>query len=352
MSFLDAMTCGLGAVILLYMIINAAVTREKNDVSQDLKAEVDRLEAQILEEQEYLVEARNTVNEITKDQVITQGLSRRLIEVLSESQEELATMEKTTLAKKEHVNKLAADLKSLEEDAKRLSAQTPSEEVPGDKVRAIIGDGDRQYLTGLKLGGRRTVILLDTSASMLDRTIVSIIRLRNLREDRRVKAPKWRRTLATVDWLTAQIPAESFFQIITFNEKSRQLNPKSDTWLPGQDADVLEEVNQSLAELVPRGGTSLHNAFDAVAAMSPRPDNLIIITDGLPTQGNTPPPKGTISAKKRLKLFVQASKKIPRGMPVNVILMPMEGDPMATSAFWKLAVSSRGSFMSPPKDWP
>ena len=39
-------------------------------------------------------------------------------------------------------------------------------------------------------------------------------------------------------------------------------------------------------------------------------------------------------------------------MPVNVILFPMEGDPMASPAFWKLAMASRGSFMTPSSAWP
>jgi hypothetical protein len=37
---------------------------------------------------------------------------------------------------------------------------------------------------------------------------------------------------------------------------------------------------------------------------------------------------------------------------VNVILLPMEGDPMAASAFWRLAQLTRGSFLSPAEDWP
>jgi len=35
-----------------------------------------------------------------------------------------------------------------------------------------------------------------------------------------------------------------------------------------------------------------------------------------------------------------------------VILAPMEGDPMAASALWQLAVSTRGSFLAPARDWP
>ena len=41
-----------------------------------------------------------------------------------------------------------------------------------------------------------------------------------------------------------------------------------------------------------------------------------------------------------------------RNIPVNVVLLPMEGDPMAASAFWKLAIATGGSYMSPSRDWP
>jgi hypothetical protein len=30
----------------------------------------------------------------------------------------------------------------------------------------------------------------------------------------------------------------------------------------------------------------------------------------------------------------------------------MEGDPMAASAFWRLAQTTRGSLISPAEDWP
>jgi len=35
-----------------------------------------------------------------------------------------------------------------------------------------------------------------------------------------------------------------------------------------------------------------------------------------------------------------------------VILMPMEGDPSAPSAYWLAARRTGGAFMSPSKDWP
>jgi hypothetical protein len=37
---------------------------------------------------------------------------------------------------------------------------------------------------------------------------------------------------------------------------------------------------------------------------------------------------------------------------VNVILLPMEGDPLAPGAFWTLARRTNGAFLSPARDWP
>ena len=104
---------------------------------------------------------------------------------------------------------------------------------------------------------------------------------------------------------------------------------------------------------MPKDGTSLENAFVAMNALNPRPDNVIMITDGLPTQGASAPLiRKTIDGDDRLKLFERAFAKYPRNVPFNVILMPMEGDPNAPSAFWVAARATGGSFLSPSKDWP
>jgi len=33
-------------------------------------------------------------------------------------------------------------------------------------------------------------------------------------------------------------------------------------------------------------------------------------------------------------------------------LLPMEGDAYAAATFWKLAVDTNGSFLTPARDWP
>lgn len=353
LAFLDAMTCGLGSVILLYMIINANVRVRADEAQHDLAAEVERLEELVLDGSLGLVRLRNSIEEVENDRTLSRGLARRLLEALEALRRELATMEESTLARREHVRRLQSDLKTLEDEARRLSAAQPDDEIPGDRTRAFVGDGDRQYLTGLKLGGDRIFILLDSSSSMLDETIVNVIRRRNLSDDRKIRARKWQQAVSTVDWLTTQLPRSSTFQIYTFADGARPvLAGTGGRWLDASQRDVLEAAVQAVREIVPDGGTSLHHGLAAVAAMRPQPDNLILLIDGLPTRGAREPKRGTVSSQQRIAHFEQAIQLLPRGLPVNTVLFPMEGDPAAPSAYWKLALATRGSFFSPARDWP
>jgi len=353
LSFLDAMTCGFGAVVLLFMVINANVGLRAGRLTGELRGEVDRLEREVLEGHKNLVELRNSLREIEQRRVGARGLARRVLERLKQIQEELATYEQSRLARREHVNRLKTDIRSLEEETRRLSALSESDETPGDRVRVFVGDGDRQYLTGLKVGGGRILILVDASASMLDESIVNIVRRRNLPDATKIRAGKWQQAVSTVDWLTTQIPRDSRFQIYTFNTRTSSVVSGSEgTWLDASKRDVLDQAVAGLRGIVPRGGTSLYHAFGAIATLQPAPDNLILLVDGLPTQGRTPPRRRTISARDRLKLYDRALERLPERLPINVILFPMEGDPMAAPAFWKLALVTGGSFMTPSRDWP
>jgi von Willebrand factor type A domain len=353
LSFMDCICCGFGATILVYMVLNTGAARRTEKELGPLKAETDRLEQQVLEGQANLVELRNTFERVREQSVVAQGLSTRLVDVVRQSEVELATFEQQTIAQREHINKLQADLRSLEEGAKRLSGGIKSREVPGDKVRSFVGDGDRQYLTGLKVGGKRILLLVDASASMLADTIVNAVRRRHLAEADRARADKWRKAVRGVDWLTTQIPRDAQFQIYAFNTQARALLSGTEgTWLTARDGKSLQEAVAKLRGTAPEGGTSLEAAFASAAALNPPPDNILLLTDGLPTQGLVPPRGRTVSGRERLRLFDRALRALPRGVPVNVLLYPMEGDPMAAPAFWKLAMATRGSFMTPSQDWP
>ncbi|MDX1502892.1 MAG: VWA domain-containing protein [Thermoanaerobaculia bacterium] len=353
LAFLDAMMCGFGAVVLLYMVINASVGVRAGRLTGELQGEVDRLEREVLEGVRNLVELRNAVVETDRQRETARGLSRRLLEVLREIELELANLDETTVAEREHLNRLKTDVRTLEEEARRLAGRVTEPETPGDRLRSFVGDGDRQYLTGLKVGGRRIFLLLDASSSMLGETIVNVVRRRNLPDERKVQAAKWRRAVATVDWLTTRIPPESRFQIYTFAERAAPaLAGTEGEWLDGGDPKRLEEAVVAVRQVVPDGGTNLYRAFEAAAAMRPPPDSITLVTDGLPTQGGARAAGATVSARQRLRLFDRAVGALPSRVPVNTLLLPIEGDPMAASAFWKLAMATGGSFLTPSEDWP
>ncbi len=223
LSLLDCICCGFGALILFHMIIASRSGRLQRDTSQVLQAEVDKRQEEVLEGHERLVEIRNTFREIEEKRKAAQGLSTRVIETLKQIEQELAIYEARTVATREHVNKLKADLKSLEEGAKRLSGGVKSEEVPGRNVRSFTGDGDRQYLSGLKVGGKRIFLLVDTSASMLAEDIVNAVRRRHFPPETRVRARKWRQAVKAVDWLAAQLPREAQYQIYGFDTGARPI---------------------------------------------------------------------------------------------------------------------------------
>jgi hypothetical protein len=353
LSFLDIITCGLGAIILLFVLINAKSAAQRNTVMSDLRGETDRIATEVLDGKKNLIEQRNVLEQTRRELVQTQGLSRRVLEILNNQKHELADSDKDTLATEEHVNRLKADLKSLEEDVERLRAGAKAQDELGKNLRPFPGQGDRQYLTDLKMGGQRIFILVDTSASMLDDTVVGIIRRRNLHEKEKLQSPKWQQAVRTVDWLTAHLPATGKYQLYTFNETAAPLTTETaGIWLNAGD---VEQLNQSVArmhKLVPQNGTSLLNGFNAIGEMNPAPDNIFLLTDSLPTMGAQKPWSKRVSGKKRLSLFEDAIRRLPSRVPVNIILYPMEGDPFAASAFWKLAKDTGGAFFSPSQDWP
>ena len=223
----------------------------------------------------------------------------------------------------------------------------------GDKVREFQGDGNRQYLTGLKLGGERVLILVDGSASMLADTVVNAVRRRNMGDEQKKQSPKWQWTLRTLEWLLAQLPPSSRFQVYIFNTEAHTTVPGTEgEWLDAADSLALENAVAGIKDYSPSSGTSLINAFGAIADFEDRPDNLFLLTDGLPTQGKKPPRKYMVTGQQRRKHFNAAMKEFPSGVPINTILFPMEGDPEAAALFWQIALNTKGAFIAPSRDWP
>lgn len=351
MSFLDVISCGFGAVILLFMVMKHSTSLELPSVTPELVAEIDLLDEEIRDGKEGLVRVRNTLSDVDLQMVQAQGLASSIEEEIKTFLEELAQMENNTLANEESVAKLKADIDSLEEELNRLRAA--EDQVTGNNIREFIGDGNRQYLTGLILGGNRILILVDMSASMLDNTIVNIIRRRNMPDAERINSAKWIQVRKTVDWLTTQLPVPSQYQIYVFNNEARSLLPGTEgRWLEVADEPQLTQAVTALNAIIPNEGTNLENLFVSISQMNPLPDNIFLITDGLPTLGSRGKTTGTITGRDREELFENALQKLPENIPVNVIMSPLEGDPMAPGWYWQLAIQTKGSFMMPSPDWP
>ena len=351
LSFLDIMSCGFGAVILVFLIIDHSIEVQIKSVNAEVLSEVDLLEEDILEGEAGLVRLRNALDSIDLDIVEAQGRARVVTEELDRFEAMIASLEESDVSETTDLDALKAEINSLEERIQQLKEAAEAD--GGQSAREFQGEGNRQYLTGLKLGGNRIAILIDVSSSMLAPEVVNIIRLRNQSPDRQRQARKWNQAIDTLDWLTAQLPVGSRYQVIAFNTEAEYALPETaGRWLEVADSAQIERVSNSIRERLPSGGTSLLNAFRLLDEFSAAPDNIFIITDGLPTQGDKAPRRNTVSGPERLKLFREAIRTLPGNTPINVILSPMEGDPAAASEFWRLAQESGGSFMAPAKDWP
>ena len=341
LSFLDIMACGFGAATLLFLILrHNEMVIELPD--QRLMAEVNLIKEDIQLAEEDRVKLLNSLEELELRVVTAQGLSRRYLTEVEEKEESIQS---------DPVENIAMLRRQVEE----LERETASmEEIEfGDRVRQFIGEGNRQYLTGLKLGGERVMILVDASASMLADSVVNVIRRRNMDDAAIQASAKWVWTMRTVEWLLAQLPPSSRFQVYLFNTEAVPAVPGTEgQWLDAADSLQLEEAVEGLRAFVPGGGTSMINAFTALAGFQDKPDNLFLLTDGLPTQGKNPPSKYMVSGEARRRNFLDAVARLPGGIPVNTILFPMEGDPEAAALFWQFAMNTDGAFIAPSRDWP
>lgn len=351
LAFLDVMFCGFGAVILLFLILDHATTVAAVTLDPNVSAELSLLEEEVIEGQENLLRIRNTVSDVSLEVVTAEGMAKEIQEQIQTFMQELAALENSTTASIESIEKLRADVRALEEELLRLQASALDQE--GNSVRQFLGDGSRQYLTGLFLGGQRILILVDSSSSMLDETLVNIIRTRNMSDERKKAAPKWQRAVRTIDWVTSQLPITSRYQLWHFSDTTESLlTGDKFVWQEVADREGINEGIENLKTLVPNNGTDLQQVFQAVAVMDEPPDNIFLITDGLPTLGSKGRRTGLITPKDRLDLFEDAIEVLPNNVPVNIVLLPLEGDPTASAAYWQLAQITRGSFITPSKDWP
>ncbi|MDH3588531.1 MAG: VWA domain-containing protein [Gammaproteobacteria bacterium] len=353
LSFLDIMSCGFGATVLVFMLIHHSTLQRSDEINQELLIEIETLTEEISQSEVHVSRARSEIEQSGAEIIQLEARARQITEEIAKARDELANQDETTLSQREHVAALMAEVRALEQQHKRLEGAAAEQRLTEADARDFLGKGDRQYLTGLKLGGERVLIVLDASASMLGTTLVNIIRRRNMPLQKKIQAEKWQRSVRTVEWIMRRLPDTVQFQVFVFNENAWPLiEGSAGEWFDATDQKAKSRAVAALRKLEPGKGTSLHAAFSAVRSFDPLPDNVVLITDGLPTVGDAPPKRRTISPRNRIRLYQRSLAVLPIGIPVNTIMFPIEGDPAAAHQFWRLAMVTNGSFMSPSKDWP
>ena len=348
MAFLDVMACGLGAAILLFLIVKhhteAAVEPDaRQGATEAATLTALREEAQALAAR---IELARRESEARRAQEAGAAASAGRAEDAARAQ--LAGIEREI----ELARARNAVLRERVESIEPRSAADIVEDVRG---------AEEDYLLGLKVEGRRIAILLDRSASMTDERLVDIIarKIRTGAEKRR--GPKWRRTLRTARWLLHRLPAGSEVAVIAFNDEAKLLHPEG--WADGRDRATLRALFDALDRLVPTGATNLEAGLRALDRLSPGATDIYVVTDGLPTRSLSSPglfsgcsknPTGKVSGECRKRLFAASLRGSapPPGRKVHVVLLPLEGDPEAAPAFWRWAARSGGLLLAPARGWP
>ena len=340
LSFLDCICCGFGAVLLVFLLtistksmVDKGTVDEVRERVQKAEAETNLTKAELDRIAELLaaaqLELRNLESKKIEDQL-----------KLSERKRELLLMLQQTGAMKEALDNLLAEKKAL-----------PTEDVAPVPIPEV---DRRQYLTGVKLEGEFVVFLLRTSGSMLDDTIdAAAARLDDSDEQKR-QAPKWVRTVRSLEWLLASMNPETHFQILLFNDEVTPILPtRGDEWLSLKDKKTMADVLAAINDVVPGGSANLERAFTAVRFLPRLPDSIVLITDGLPTRSGSVPIEGEVAEEHRIRFFEIAKKQLPPRIPVSTILFPLlTGAPTSPGLYWELANATRGALVSPSKTWP
>ena len=343
------MAGGFGAVVMMYLVISHAVQQAPPIHDRDLRSESRLLDFKVVEGEENLSELQELI-----------GLLRNRI---ADTEDDIENVLRESQIKEEDVEELKVKSETQEEIIERLRAEIEEQTIQKTRLEAnnatrgsatieIQGEGDRQYMTGMFMGGAHILIALDTSASMFDETIVNVLRFRNMAESAQKQSPKWRRAVNTIEWLVANVPLQSRVHVVLFNEETYSV-ANFDDYIDATDGQTIRDLIASLQEdVLPSGGTNLSNLFEYVRTLRPLPDNLFLIVDGLPTMDRPNPSNNTVTGRQRLSIFNRSVAKLPSGIPVNVILFPLEGDPQAPASYWNLAHITGGTMLSPSRDWP
>jgi len=361
LSFLDVLSCGLGASILLLLILKHGVAEVASDSSQDVAARHARIQQQL---DDRLSEKAALEAEL----LVSQSQLREAVENREALTEQQKQSQQELLEQLSALSQARSDLETAKETVTDLQAQREAQRAVAEEAESVAGQTGQ--LGGIHVRSDGVVILLDRSASMLDHSLVEIVRLRAAHPHYRDTAPKWVTARNTVGWAFKHVDLGNSFQVLTFSDSVTDLSGKeiaSGTtlkWLTrGDPGNTFREIQQSILKTEANGPTNLESAFEVIATLDPKPKQVILITDGLPTvpgtarlrsiRGCSSPAR--LSPVCRGRIFDRAVKLFEREFPkteISTILLPLEGDAGAMRKYWTFASNSGGRVLTPAPNWP
>lgn len=323
-AFIDVMACGLGAVVLLLVIVDFNIVEIIPKLTKPIVTSTPEPPRASAAEIETRLKALQSSNARLADSVA--NLTAALVE------------------------------QEVTRDSLKVSLDTPVEPPVTDPTTNKSGQ-----LIGLQVNGRTIITLLDVSGSMYssvlaDNVVYAVSPSKTLSD----QSAKWSQGKRITQWLIDVAPDNANIKLATFAESVKDL---SAGWRKKQD--LGSRAQTSLAAIVPQGGTDLQQAFTWLAKNAARGTQVFLITDGLPTklasQGLVSrifstcarDPKGFVSGECRQQIFARSVTTLTQiGVELNVILLPSEGDPSAAPLYWALAKSNGGVVFSPELNWP
>ena len=357
LAFLDVLCCGLGSAVFLLLVIQYGPAPVESQDVQVADAAA-RAEAELEQVGQQIADLENSIRAVA-DTVQSRHAALQAVAGLSDVQKRQVADAMATL----NADRQKLDAENAELDALRTRVPVPP-------------TTPRQDLTGLAIEQDRVAVFLDSSGSMLDSSLVEILRLRVSSDRLKRASGKWTTARNAASWVYDRIPDGGRYRLFHFAADMRDLSGilplRRVVWdkkankvsAPAQ----RESIERTLAALVPDGATDLKQVFEAAARLNPPPAQLVLITDGLPTlPGDTPlqrlrscqrPRKNTtplITAACRASIFNDAMAVAGRALPntrVDIILLPLQGDANAAGLYWTLATSRGGRLLTPAEGWP
>ena len=346
-AFLDVMACGLGAVVLIFLIIKHHTEISGDSAANELNSTDVQIMETLREEELRLVREIELVEQQRKLREQEAGEREQRNSDLIDNRKRLASLN-------EKIERAATQKETLTQTIEALPPHQSDDAIDDRQI------GEEDYLLGLKVEGRRIVLLIDRSASMTDEKLIDII-TRKIRSDAEKKqGPKWQRTKRVVRWLLSRIPAASDVIVIAFNDNAEILNEGQ--WGVNRDPAALKRILDEIEKLAPTGATNLEAGLKAISELSPSATDIYVVTDGLPTKSLSS--LGTfsscrknakkVSGKCREKLFTASVNWLMplSGKKIHVILLPLEGDPEAAPAYWDWVAKTGGILLVPARGWP